>query len=242
MNLEAMQTPPFYRSWVSSDLVNFTVSESESDILISAGKDLKNEARNLIRKARQEVKEYIRKKPDFETSLKPLPPDGQAPPIIRSMLEATHRAGVGPMAAVAGAVSEFTGKGLLEFTDQAILENGGDIFIKTSRERKVGIYAGESPLSGKIAISVKPGMTPLGICTSSGTVGHSLSFGKADAVTVVARDAVLADACATAACNMVKNEADIKKALAFAKTIEGVIGIVVIYGDRVGSAGEIELV
>ena len=127
------------------------------------------------------------------------------------------------MAAVAGAISEFAGKGLLEYTSQVILENGGDIFIKTDKERKIGIYAGDSVLSGKVALRIIPEATPAGISTSSGTVGHSLSFGRADAVTVVSSDAALADACATAACNKVKTEADIKAALDFVSKTTNVI-------------------
>lgn len=237
-----MNQPRFYRNWVKSDLVNFAVSEEQTDIFVSAEKNLKKKAEELIHHYRKDISNYIKLNPKFKTSLEPMPQDENAPEIVKSMLWAGHLAGVGPMAAVAGAISEFVGKGLLEYTNEVILENGGDIFIKTGKERKIGIYAGNSVLSGKVAIRVKPGQTPLGISTSSGTVGHSLSFGKADAVTVTSPDASLADACATAACNRVKTEADLKAALDFAKSIEGIKGCVVIYKDRIGSIGEIELI
>jgi ApbE superfamily uncharacterized protein (UPF0280 family) len=231
----------FYRNWVSSDLVNFTVREEETDIFISAEKNLKKEARESIRARRTEIIDYIKDNPRFEKSLEPLSRDEKAPKIVQAMLCAAEATNVGPMAAVAGAVSEFVGKALLKFTKEIILENGGDIFIKTNIERKISVYAGESSLSGKIGIKIRPGSLPIGVCTSSGTVGHSLSFGKADAACVVARDTALADACATATCNKVKNADDIEAALNFAKSIEGIIGAVVIYGDRVGSIGDIEL-
>jgi ApbE superfamily uncharacterized protein (UPF0280 family) len=189
---------------------------------------------------RNDIIKYIKKHPGFGASLKPLPPDVKAPAIVKAMLKAGLLAGVGPMAAVAGAISEFTGKDLLQFTGQVILENGGDIFIKTDRERKIGVYAGKSSLSKKIAIKIPPGPSR-GICTSSGTIGHSLSFGKADAVVLVAGDAILADAAATATCNKVKTGADIEDALNFAKNIEGVIGVMVIYKDKVGTIGNIEI-
>lgn len=235
-----MKQNRFYRDWVKSDLLSFTVRDRETDILISAEKNLKGEAEKLIRRYRTDIIDYIKRNPKFETSLKPLPPDDNAAEIVRAMLKAGALAGVGPMAAVAGAISEFVGKDLLKFTNQVILENGGDIFIKTDKERKIGIYAGTSSLSKKIAIKIKPGL-PCGICTSSGTVGHSLSFGKADAVILVARDAIIADAVATATCNRVKTGADIKAALNFAKNIEGVIGAMVIYRERIGSIGDIEI-
>lgn len=235
-----MKQARFYRDWVNSDLLSFTVRDRETDILISAEKNLKGEAEKLIRRYRTDIIDYIKRNPKFETSLKPLPPDDNAAGIVKAMLKAGALAGVGPMAAVAGAISEFVGKDLLKFTNQVILENGGDIFIKTDKERKIGIYAGTSSLSKKIAIKIKPGL-PCGICTSSGTVGHSLSFGKADAVILVARDAIIADAAATATCNRVKTGGDIKAALNFAKNIEGVIGAMVIYRERIGSIGDIEI-
>ena len=231
----------FYRGWVTSDLANFTAKDKETDISISADKNLKNEAETFIRKYRSEIINYIKKKPEFEKSLTPLPFDDSAPEIVKSMLTAGDKTGVGPMAAVAGAISEFVGRGLLKFTKEVILENGGDIFIKTDKVRRIGIYAGTSSLSGKIAIMIKPELTPLGLCTSSGTVGHSLSFGKADAVCVLAGEAPLADATATATCNRVKTERDIGGALNFAKNIEGILGCMVIYRGRMGSIGNIEI-
>ena len=236
-----MYQPRTYRNWVSSDLVNFSVRDRETDILVSADKNLKKETLRLIRQYRGEIEDYIANNPEFKTSLKPLPEDRDAPEIVKSMFRAARPVNVGPMAAVAGAINEFVGKNLLNFTEQVILENGGDLFIKTVKMRKIAVYAGSSPLSGKIFIRINPGMTPLGICTSSGTIGHSLSFGKADAVTVLSGDAALADACATAACNIVQGEGDIEKALNFAKNIEGVKACVVIYRDKIGSIGNIEL-
>ena len=130
-----MDQSRFYRNWVSSNLVNFTMRDGETDILISAGKDLTKEAKKIIRQHRQEIIDYIKIKPEFKTSLKPLPADKKAPAIVKSMLASARVCGVGPMAAVAGAISDFTGKFLLKFTKEIILENGGDVFIKTDNEK-----------------------------------------------------------------------------------------------------------
>ena len=232
--------PRFYRNWVSSDLVSFTVRDGQTDIFISAEKNLKDDTERFVKRYRAHIADYIEKNPQFEKSLTPLPEDKHAPEIIKAMLKASAAVGVGPMAAVAGAISEFVGRDLLKLTHQVILENGGDLFIKTDKTRNIGIYAGDSPLSGKIAIKIKPGSRSLGLCTSSGTVGHSLSFGNADAVSVIAASASLADACATAVCNMVRKKEDIEKALSFAKNVEGVIGCVVIYKDNMGTIGDVE--
>jgi ApbE superfamily uncharacterized protein (UPF0280 family) len=237
-----MEQPRFYREWTDSGLTGFTVRDKETDIHIAAERDLRDESLASVRRFRGDIIRYIQAHPEFETSLVPLPEDEAAPSIVKAMLDAARRTGVGPMAAVAGAVSEFVGKELLRFSSEVILENGGDIFIKTNTGRNIGIYAGDSPLSGRVAVRIRSGPSPVGVCTSSGTVGHSLSFGKADAVTVVSGNTPLADSCATAAANMVTSGKDIEKALNFAKSIESIYGAVVIYKGTMGSIGDIELV
>jgi hypothetical protein len=158
------------------------------------------------------------------------------------MLEAAAATGVGPMAAVAGAIAQYVGIDLLkDFTKDVIVENGGDIYLATSEEVLVGIFAGESPLSEKVALRIKPTDTPLGICTSSGKIGHSVSLGRADAVCVISKTATLADAAATAVGNLVKTESDIKKALEKGMELKGVQGILIIVGESLGIKGTIEL-
>jgi len=146
------------------------------------------------------------------------------------------------MAGVAGAVAEFIGRRLLAMTPEIIIENGGDVFIKTSITRQVAIYAGNSPLSGKIGLVVMPENTPAGICASSGTVGPSLSFGKADAAVAISPSCTLADAAATAIGNTVTCPDAIADGLDRAKNIEGVSGAVIIIGERMGAWGNIELI
>jgi len=157
------------------------------------------------------------------------------------MAEAAQTAGVGPMAAIAGAIAECVGRELLEFSPEVIVENGGDIFLKVLHRRTIGIYAGDSPLTGKIGLQIEAKDTPLGVCTSSGTVGHSLSFGRADAVAVLAPSAALADAAATAIGNRVNKPEDIDKALELARGIAGLKGVVIIIGESIGVQGNIKL-
>jgi len=233
-----------YRQWVKSEgLVTFEVKEFETDLLISAGKNLESKARESVLNCREDIRSYIGKSKDFFTSLEPIDVDSDAPKIVKAMAEAGRRASVGPMAAVAGAIAEFVGRGLLSYTDEVIVENGGDIFIKTKVKRTLGVYAGEnSPFSGKLALEIAPSAEGLGVCTSSGTVSHSLSFGKADAALIISDDTALADAVATAVGNIVKNKGCIEKGIDFAKSIDGIRGALVIVGDRLGSWGEIRLV
>ena len=202
-----------YRQWVKSDdLVTFEVKEAQTDLLISAARNLEKQARTSVLNYRSDIEEYIKKDRSFYTSLEPVKVSNNAPQIVKAMANAAKKANVGPMAAIAGAVAEFVGKDLLAFSDEVIVENGGDIFIKTKIMRRVGIYAGESsPFTGSIALEITANERGLGVCTSSGTVSHSLNFGKADAVCIISDDAALADAVATAAGNAVKSKDDIEK-------------------------------
>lgn len=231
----------FYRNMFKNELVMFEICIGQTDLLIGCDSDLTKTAERLVRKVRSTISSHIDNHPFFEKTLEPVESEQGHHKVIMEMIQAGKLAGTGPMAAVAGAVSQYVGEGLLKFSKQVFIENGGDIYFASDRDRVVGIYAGGSPLSNKVGIRIAKGMFPVGICTSSGTVGHSLSFGRADAVTVVSKNAYLADAVATAAGNMVKGPEDIKKALDFASGIEGVDGIVAIIGDRIGAAGQIEL-
>jgi len=225
-----------------NDLVSFTVTVKETDLFICAERDLSAEAVQSIEEYRRPLEKYIQLNPLFMHSLEPLGVEADAADIVRIMSAAGQLAGVGPMASVAGVMSEMVGKKLLQFSHQIIVENGGDIFLQTDRKRLIGIYAGKSPFSGKLALEVLPEMMPVGICTSSGTVGPSLSLGLADAAIVLSHSAALADAAATAVGNVVKSEDDIQAALEYGQQIEGILGIVVIKGDRMGAWGEISLI
>ncbi len=234
--------PRSYRHWVEGkDLAAFTVTVKETDLYIRAAANLQRKARRLVLKYREQLEGYIARHPEFQTSLEPLPVPEDAPDIVRKMILAGNAAGVGPMAAVAGAVAEYVGNGLLEFSPEVIVENGGDIYIKSLSKRVIGVYAGDSPLTGRIGLEIAGATTPLGVCTSSGTVGHSLSYGQADAVVAVAKSTLLADAAATAIGNMVKTKADIDGAIGFGREIAGLAGLVIIKGDSLGVWGDIRL-
>ena len=232
-----------YRNRISTDkLVAYNVQIRETDLLILSEIDLTPDVRKSVYKHRGFIESYIERHPDFLTSLAPVPNDSLAPPIVRHMITASHTVGVGPMAAVAGAIAEYVGNDLLEITRNVIVENGGDIFLMTDFDATIGIYAGNSPLTYKINLLIKAQETPMGVCTSSGTVGHSLSFGRADAVCVLSKSATLADAAATAVGNLVKDNRDIKAALERGIRIEGVLGVAVIIGESFGAIGDVELV
>lgn len=224
-------------------LLQYQVVIEETDLWISADRDMRVEIAQWIRELRSQIMEAELRFPGFLRSLEPLDTQGENT-LAGKMLSASSKAGVGPMAAVAGSVAQAVGELLCHSgcSRNICIENGGDIYMDSDEERTVLIYAGMSPLSEKVGIKIRKDQFPLGICTSAGTVGHSLSFGKADAAVILAKDAALADAVATAAGNHLKTPGDIQSTLNFVQSIPSITGCVLIIGDQLGAWGDIELV
>lgn len=238
-----MYTQRTYRNHIhTSGLKTFRVRVKETDLFVSAVKDLSEIAREMIFQYRGIIEKFIQYHPEFLEAFTPLTYHQPTPEIIANMLEAAHQAGVGPMAAVAGAIAEHVGLELLPYSDDLIIENGGDIFIKSHRPVTIGIFAGRSPLSMKIGLRLEPQPEPVAVCTSSGTVGHSASLGKADAVCVLSASCTLADAAATSIGNRVQQKTDIPDAIEFGKHINKVDGLVIIKNDKIGLWGELNIV
>ncbi|MFP4307693.1 MAG: UPF0280 family protein [Desulfococcaceae bacterium] len=232
-----------YRSRVQEGgRAGFRVAVQETDLFIHADRPLEREARDAVLAVRGPLENYIRRHPDFLAVLTPWTPPDIAPGIAGEMAEAGRKVGVGPMAAVAGAVAAGAGKRLLAFSEEVIVENGGDVFLHTRKPVTVALFAGKSPLSLRVGVQIDPAGESMAICTSSGTVGHSLSRGKADAACVVSRSAPLADAAATALGNRIQDRSDIDPGLEWARSIEGVLGVMIVVGDRIGVWGAVDLV
>ncbi len=232
-----------YRLSIKPDgMISFPVAVRETDLWISAGEDLSEVALELTLECRREIEAYITTYPAFLKTLIPWRRDPFAPSVVKAMVDATSRLGIGPMASVAGAIAEFVGKGLLKLSDQVIVENGGDVFMSLGRPCTVAILAGSSPLSGMIGLKIRPQQMPAGVCTSSGTVGHSLSYGKADAVCVVAPSACIADGAATALANRINNFQDLQALPSMADQLGALSGGVGIIGEQMVAWGQVELV
>ena len=235
----------FYRDWMKNkDLCSTHIVVQETDLQVFTDRPLdKGFLSEKVHLYRRKIEDYISKDRRFLTSLKPIEVELKAPLIVREMAESAKKASVGPMAAVAGTLAEFLGRDLLKkgYKD-IIIENGGDIFMVTSKRRKIGIYAGRSKLWNKLCLEIRSKDTPLGICTSSGTVGHSLSFGLADAVVILSKRASLADAVATATANQVRQREDLQEAVDFAKSVKGISGIIIIIKNSLISWGKVKFV
>ncbi len=233
----------FYRKVIKpADLVCYRVEHQETDLFCCTRTDLRDYIRERVLIYRRQLDRYIEIRPEFRHSLVPIAADSLAPPIAREMIAVSTELHVGPMATVAGAFAEFIGRDIGAKSDTFIIENGGDISLKTYVERVVQVYANDSPFSGTIGIKLKPKDLPYGVCTSSATVGPSLSLGRADAVCTIANSALLADGLATHLGNIVKKKEDIPFAIEKGQDFAGVIGILIILGKHLGLWGDIEMV
>lgn len=231
----------YRRQVTASDLVSFEVRIKETDLMVMAERDLGREARDLVITHRHRLEEFIGRHPDFRTALEPWREPEAAPGIVRVMCEAARLAGVGPMAAVAGAISQLVGSALREHSPELLVENGGDVYLSGRQERMIAIYTAEKALGATLGIRVTPEGGELGICTSSGRFGHSLSLGEASTATVVAPSAALADAAATAVGNRVHGTEGVRKGMEFARNIPGVEGAVIVHDGKIGAWGKVEL-
>jgi len=233
----------FYRTWATGHgLASFEVRVAETDLQVFAERPLAAETEAAVRRVRRDIELYAAAHDGFLESFGPLDPLPAAPDVVRRMCEAARLYGVGPMAAVAGAVAEWVGRELLQRSRRIIVENGGDIFFATDEPPVFGLFAGRrSPFTGRVRFMPKETRAG-GVCTSSGTVGHSVSLGRADAVTVVARDTVLADAAATAIANTIRSAGDVERAIGIEQERGLVVGGLIAIGDTLGAWGALELI
>lgn len=231
-----------YRSRIAAaDLVRFRVVVKETDLLVLADADVESLVRDIVLTQRDRLERHIAADPGFAASLAPLAVPDTAPAIVRAMAAAGEAAGVGPMAAVAGAVCEAVAGGLAGAARELIIENGGDLYVASAKERIVGIFSGGGGREERLGLRVRAESTPIGICTSSGRIGHSLSFGDAATATVLARSCALADAAATAVGNRVRGRDGVRSGLAAARDIPGVLGAVVVRDGQLGAWGDVEI-
>ena len=233
-----------------------SVGITADDMWKDKGKDRDNDknrgyieiAKEEIVRRRRDLERFVRWHPYFLVALEPYQIDeaekDEVPEIVERMITAAEKVGIGPMSAVAGTLAEFACEAMLDAGARyAMVDNGGDIALINDREVLVGIYAGESQFSNRVALRIKsrasPGASIIGICTSSGTVGHSISFGTADAATVISTSAPLADAAATALCNTITDAKSIPDAFSVIDHVEGIEGALVIYKDTLATCGKV---
>ena len=222
-------------------MFEFRVQDGETDLQILSNADIASKAAEVVREARNDLTSYIARFPEFETSFSPLEPSDDASELVRDMCTAGKACDVGPMAAVAGAIAERVARACNREASEIIVENGGDIYICGHVNRVVALWAGQQGLSC-VGIEIDASEMPIAVATSSGRVGHSFSFGQADAVCVLSHNGALADAVATACGNKVRTSEDIAGVLEYADSIPGITGIVVTIDGALGASGKVRLV
>lgn len=241
--------PRFYRHGMGEDRFHsFIVCYKDSDLWIGIDKnsycdEMVEFTKQKLITIRSQIESYIIQHPEFESSFYPIKIQSNATEIILTMAKAAEKANTGPMAAVAGAISEYLANEIQnEYAIEEIaIENGGDLYLSLKRNMVLSVYAGTSPLSGKIGIEIPAKETPLGVCTSAGTVGPSVSFGKADAVVVACKNTATADTYATAIGNKVKSSENIEKELNICNTHPDILSLLIVCNDKMGIKGKYEL-
>jgi hypothetical protein len=189
---------------------------------------------------RRLLERYIGRHPEFRTSLVPVVLLAEAPEAARRMAAASTLTGLGPMAAVAGTLAQLGAEAAIGAgCSEAIVENGGDIYIHSTSAVTIGLYAGDNAIAGKLAFRLQPHRLPLALCSSSSTMGHSLSLGRCELATVIAKEAALADAAVTLVCNLIKSERDLMPVLNDVGAIAGIEGIFAVYSGKVGMWGDL---
>ncbi|MBN1853404.1 MAG: UPF0280 family protein [Pirellulales bacterium] len=223
-----MMKPRIYRTFTHREAV-FRISCDRYDAVTA----------EIIRQ-RGILEGYIRRDPTFRTSLEPITPLPNAPEIALRMARASQRAGVGPMAAVAGAMAQMAAEaGLVAGAKEAIVDNGGDIYLVAVEPVVVRLHTGTIQLADQLAFVLEADQTPLSICSSSGIMGHSVSLGACDLATIVAQDAALADAAATHAANLVRTVDDVNQTLEQIAAIHGIDGLLIVQRGHIGLAGRL---
>ena len=238
-----------YRSRFSNDERRwFCVKFLESDLWIgvdngSYSQSMEADTYTMLVDLRRAMDAYLLMDPAYKAALTPYDAGIEAPSILKDMSKVSHKTGIGPMSAVAGAVALKVAEFLKSQygVKEVIVENGGDIYAEAHSDMDIAVFAGQSPLSEKIGLHIPAADFPLGICTSSGTVGPSLSLGRADAVMIVCRDVLLADSYATAMANRIKTVNDLQPVIDKMQDIPDILGAIAVKDDRMAICGQFEM-
>ena len=234
-----------YRSRFSNDGRRwFCVKFLESDLWIGVDSgsyraSMEDEVYAFLVDLRRQMDAYLLMDPSYKAALTPYDAGLEAPDILKEMSRVSHKTGIGPMSAVAGAVA----KHVADFlgTKEVIVENGGDIYAKATSDMDISVFAGQSPLSEKVGLHIPAAAFPCGICTSSGTVGPSLSLGRADAMMIVCKDVLLADSYATAMANRIQSVNDLQPVIESIQAIPEILGALAVKDDKLAVCGLYEL-
>jgi len=215
-----------------SEFVLAKLELEETAATIAADRQYVEFAVDAIKASRLDVERHIRKDDFFVTTLEPYELPTGSPKVLRRMCDAAKAAGVGPMATVAGGIAQEALEAMVaRGCSHGWVDNGGDIAMIIEHPVTVEVFSNPDS-SAAIALEMEPTGGITGVCTSSGRLGHSISFGDADAAVAIATNAYLADALATAIGNKVKDKQSLQTCFdAFRHITEFTGGLVLRDGD-----------
>lgn len=221
---------------------SYRLAYKYTDLYITSDAVISGKLREPLIRFYEQLKKVIRENKGFRESLYPLKTDRSWPAPVRDMCRSAALFGVGPMAAVAGAVCDSIAREVSDECSFLMIENGGDVYIKSANTVKASLFTGSRYFPEILGISIGSGSTPCGLCSSSGMMGHSLSLGKSDLVTVVSESAAMADAAATAIANAVSTKPDIDRTIKKYIRYSQVKGLIILKDDRLAIWGDLQLV
>ena len=231
-----------YRSYIQNkEKFSWQVIYKYTDLLISSDKDIKSKIEKPLKKIYEELEFVIKKDPPFLKSLSPVTIKSFFSPIIKKMCRLSEPFNVGPMASVAGTVNDFIADHLIRYCSSLLIENGGDLFLYSKRDLKVGVYLKNPYFKNKLVLKISVKDMPCGLCSSSSVFGHSLSLGKCDLAIAMAKSSIIADAWATAIANSIITADDIEKSMDYFMRIGDLKGLLIVKDDKIGIWGSIEL-
>jgi ApbE superfamily uncharacterized protein (UPF0280 family) len=232
-----------YRNNVKTgEKYHWKITYQYSDLLLSSDKNIAGLTEEPVKEIYRYLHRCFKEDPSFLKSLSPVSVKPDYPEIIKKMCLLSAEFNVGPMAAVAGTVNEFLAEKLNKYCGNLIIENGGDLYLRSKKDRILGVYAKNNYFKDGISMRIKAGQMPCGVCASSGTFGHSLSLGKCDLAVVLSKSAISADAAATAVANSIFSSDDIAASIERFKNYQGIDGLLLIKDDKIGLWGKIELI
>jgi ApbE superfamily uncharacterized protein (UPF0280 family) len=232
----------YRKSITNTDLTFYRVTHGPTDLYVGSEKNYHDIVLAEIVKVRKILDEHIANNPKFLESLVPIGYNEFDNIIVKEMCIAAGKAGVGPMATVAGVFNRQAYNSIKMLSSQVVIENGGDVFCKTKERITCGLYAGKSPLNMKLGVKVSGDYVPYGVCSSAKTIGHSLSFGNADLAMVICEDVLLADGLATKLGNMIKTKKDLKSALEYVYDHHEILGAAGIIESDIALVGDLDIV
>jgi ApbE superfamily uncharacterized protein (UPF0280 family) len=248
VSIERLSRDPYYtdrsiyrRNISAAGKYSYRLRYKYTDIYITSDRDISGKISQPVITFYSQLENVLSSDKQFGKSITPLSIKKDYPPAVKEMCLSSSIFNVGPMAAVAGAVCDTIAESLKDDCNFLMIENGGDVYIKSSEDIRAGLFTGSRHFPQNINIVISSQAMPCGLCSSSGMMGHSLSLGKSDLVTVMSETSAIADSAATAIANAINSKPDVDKAIKKYSKYEQVRGLIIIKDDRLAIWGDLQL-